>query len=41
MILKAQVFGTSLIGVYLVANNLFVLYPPLLLKELFKLITFA
>ena len=35
MILKAQVFGGSLIGVYLVANNLFVLYPPLLLKELF------
>jgi len=33
-ILKSQVFGGSLIGVYLVANNSFILYPPLLLKEI-------
>ncbi|MFX1274546.1 MAG: translation initiation factor IF-6 [Promethearchaeota archaeon] len=31
-ILKAQVFGKSLIGVYLSANNSFILYPPNLLK---------
>ncbi len=32
-ILKAQVYGGSLIGVYLAANNSFVLYPSNLLKE--------
>jgi len=36
MILKAQVFGSSIIGVYLVANNSFVLYPTTLLKPLLK-----
>ena len=36
MILKAQVFGSNQIGVYLVANNSFVLYPPTLLKTKFK-----
>jgi len=35
MILKAQVFGSNQIGVYLVANNSFVLYPTTLLKPLF------
>ncbi|TFG08286.1 MAG: translation initiation factor IF-6 [Promethearchaeota archaeon] len=33
-ILKSQVFGGSLIGVYLVANNLYILYPRLLLKSI-------
>ncbi len=32
MILKSQVYGRSLIGIYFVANNSFVLYPPNLLK---------
>jgi translation initiation factor 6 len=32
-ILKAQVYGGSLIGVYLAANNSYVLYPSNLLKE--------
>lgn len=36
MILKAQVFGSSLIGVYLVANNSFVLYPTTILKNILK-----
>ncbi len=36
MILKAQVFVSNLIGVYLVANNSFVLYPPTLWKKKFK-----
>jgi translation initiation factor 6 len=31
-ILKAQVFGNSMIGVHLVANNKFVLFPPSLFK---------
>ena len=35
-ILKAQVYGGSLVGVYLVANNSFVLYPSNLLKETVK-----
>ncbi|MHA1915636.1 MAG: translation initiation factor IF-6 [Promethearchaeota archaeon] len=35
-VLRSQVFGRSLIGVYLTANNSFVLYPPLLLKPLLK-----
>jgi translation initiation factor 6 len=34
--LKAQVFGGSLIGVYLAANNSYVLYPRLMLKPLFN-----
>lgn len=35
-ILKAQVFGNNLIGVYLTANNSYVLYPHLLLKPILK-----
>jgi len=35
-ILKAQIFGGSLIGVYLAANNAFVLYPRLLMKPIIK-----
>lgn len=35
-ILKSQIFGGSLIGVYLSANNSYVLYPRLLLKPLLK-----
>ncbi|MFX1346775.1 MAG: translation initiation factor IF-6 [Promethearchaeota archaeon] len=35
-ILKSQVFGRSLVGVYLVANNSYILYPPTLLKPLLK-----
>ena len=35
-ILRSQVFGRSLIGVYLTANNEYVLYPPTLLKPLLK-----
>ena len=35
-ILKSQVFGGSLIGIYFAANNSFVLYPRLLLKPLFN-----
>ncbi len=35
-ILRSQVFGHSLIGVYLAANNSYILYPPTLLKPLFK-----
>ncbi|MFW9867898.1 MAG: translation initiation factor IF-6 [Candidatus Thorarchaeota archaeon] len=35
-ILRSQVFGRSLIGVYLTANNSYVLYPPTLLKPLLK-----
>ena len=33
-VLRSQVFGRSLIGVYLTANNSFVLYPPVLLKSI-------
>jgi len=33
-ILRSQVFGRSLIGVYLAANNAYVLYPPMLIKPL-------
>jgi translation initiation factor 6 len=36
VILRSQVFGRSLIGVYLVANNSYILYPPTLLKPLLK-----
>jgi translation initiation factor 6 len=35
-ILKSQIFGGSLIGIYLVANNTYVLYPSLLLNSLIK-----
>ncbi len=36
-ILKAQIFGgNNLIGVYLVANNSYVLHPPNLLKPIYK-----
>ncbi|MHA2036578.1 MAG: hypothetical protein ACW98X_09110 [Promethearchaeota archaeon] len=35
-ILRSQVFGRSLIGVYLAANNAYVLYPPTLIKPLLK-----
>lgn len=35
-ILKSQVFGRSLIGVYLTANNAYILYPPSLLNPLLK-----
>ncbi|MFX1391524.1 MAG: translation initiation factor IF-6 [Promethearchaeota archaeon] len=35
-IIKAQVFGRSLIGVYFTANNSYILYPPTLLKSLLK-----
>jgi translation initiation factor 6 len=35
-ILKSQIFGGSLIGIYLVANNTYVLYPSLLIKPLIK-----
>ena len=35
-ILKAQVFGRSLIGVYLSGNNSHVFYPPSLLKSSVK-----
>jgi len=36
MILKAQVFGGNSVGVYLAATNSYALYPPLLLKPIFK-----
>jgi translation initiation factor 6 len=36
MIIRAQVFGRSLVGVYLTANNSFILYPPTLIKSLLK-----
>jgi len=36
MILKAQVFGRNLIGVYLAANNSYILYPSTLLNTLLK-----
>ena len=35
-ILRSQVFGRSLIGVYLAANNSYVLYPSTLIKPLLK-----
>ncbi len=35
-ILRSQVFGRSLIGVYLTANNAYILYPPTLLKPILK-----
>ncbi|MFX1375537.1 MAG: translation initiation factor IF-6 [Promethearchaeota archaeon] len=33
-ILRSQIYGRSLIGVYLTANNSYVLYPPTLIKPL-------
>ncbi len=36
MILRAQIFGRSLIGVYLAANNSFILYPPTLMSTLLE-----
>jgi len=36
VIIKAQVFGRSLIGVFLTANNSYILYPPTLLKPQLK-----
>ena len=35
-ILKYQIFGGSLIGVYFEANNSFILHPPLLIKDTFE-----
>jgi len=35
-IIKAQVFGQSVIGVYLTANNSFILYPSTLLEPILK-----
>ncbi len=35
-ILRTQIFGKSLIGVYLTANNSYILYPTTLLKPLLK-----
>ena len=35
-IIRAQLYGRSLIGVYLAANNSYILYPPILLKPLLK-----
>ena len=35
-IIKAQIFGKSLIGVYSTANNSYILYPPTLIKPLIK-----
>lgn len=36
-ILKTQIFGRSLVGVYLIANNSYILYPPALLKPTLKI----
>jgi len=35
-ILKSQVFGSNSIGIYLTANNNFVLYPPTLIQQSIK-----
>lgn len=35
-IIRAQIFGRSLIGVFLAANNSYILYPPTLLNQLLK-----
>ena len=35
-IIRAQIFGRSLIGVFLVGNNSYILYPPTLLKPSLK-----
>ncbi|MFX0104263.1 MAG: translation initiation factor IF-6 [Candidatus Hodarchaeota archaeon] len=35
-IIRAQIFGRSLIGIFLTANNSYILYPPTLLKPLLK-----
>ncbi|MFW9900859.1 MAG: translation initiation factor IF-6 [Candidatus Thorarchaeota archaeon] len=36
VIIRAQVYGRSLIGVYLAANNSYILYPPTLLNPILK-----
>jgi len=36
LIIRAQIFGRSVIGVFLAANNYYILYPPTLLKPLLK-----
>ncbi|MFX1570672.1 MAG: translation initiation factor IF-6 [Promethearchaeota archaeon] len=35
-IIRAQIYGRSLIGVYLAANNSYILYPPTLLNPILK-----
>lgn len=35
-IIKAQVFGHSVVGVFLAANNSYILYPPSLLEPILK-----
>ncbi len=35
-IIRAQVYGRSLVGVYLAANNSYILYPPTLLNPILK-----
>ncbi|UCD00549.1 MAG: translation initiation factor IF-6 [Promethearchaeota archaeon] len=35
-IIRAQVFGKSLVGVFLAANNSYILFPPLMLQQLLK-----
>ena len=35
-IIKVQIFGRSLVGVFLTANNSYILYPPTLLKPQLK-----
>lgn len=35
-ILRTQIFGRNLIGIYLIANNAYVLYPSILIKSLLK-----
>jgi len=35
-VLRSQVFGRSFIGVYLSANNAYILYPPALIKPILK-----
>ena len=35
-VIRSQVFGRSLVGVYFVANNSFILYPPTLIEPILK-----
>ncbi|KKM22361.1 hypothetical protein LCGC14_1626100 [marine sediment metagenome] len=35
-IIRSQVFGRSLVGVYFIANNSFILYPPTLIEPILK-----
>ena len=35
-ILRSQVYGRSLIGIYLTANNSYILHPPTLLEPILK-----